>query len=105
MRDVLTPEQVADYLQVDTEAVYGLIRSGQLAAAKIGRVYRIPRHDVEAFLRAQSTRPDVRTVLVERVAEITRRNARRAPDLTSDDVLDDLEALDEERRHAPSARA
>jgi excisionase family DNA binding protein len=105
MRDVLTPEQVADYLQVNTETVYRLIRGRQLAAAKIGRVYRIPKADVEAFLHAQSTRPDVRHMLVERVAKIATRNAARSPSLTSDDVLDELEAMDDEQRRIPPLRA
>lgn len=103
MRDVMTPEQVAEYLQVNTETIYRLIRGGQLAAARVGRVYRIPKADVETFLRAQSTHPDVRQMLVERVAEIARRNTDRTR--TSDDILDELEAMDEERRQSPPLRA
>ena len=60
LRDVMTPEQVADYLQLDKETVYRLIRDRKLAATRIGRAYRIPREDLDTFLMANSTRPEVR---------------------------------------------
>ena len=107
MRDVMTPEQVAEYLQVNTETVYRLIRGRQLAAAKVGRVYRILRTDVDAFLRERATRPDpdVRRALVERVAEIARRRTAEASSRTSDDILAELEAMDEAARSIPPLRA
>jgi excisionase family DNA binding protein len=103
VREIMTPEQVADYLQLNTDTVYRLIRGRQLAAAKIGRTYRIPKEDVEAFLLAHSTRPQVRDALIRRVAEIGERNAARYPELTSDQILEELEAIDAERRQ-PQAR-
>ena len=94
LRDVMTPEQVADYLQLDTETVYRLIRRKELAATKIGRSYRIPREDLDAFLLAHSTRPEVREALFARFMELAERN----PGLNSDDVLEELERDDEERK-------
>jgi excisionase family DNA binding protein len=35
--DVLTPEQAADYLQVDRETIYRYIGGGHLMASKLGR--------------------------------------------------------------------
>jgi excisionase family DNA binding protein len=58
--EVMTPNQAADYLQVDRETVYRYIRSGQLIASKLGRSYRIPKPNVDALLWATSTRPDIR---------------------------------------------
>ncbi len=98
MREVMTPEQVAEYLQLNTDTVYRLIRGKQLAASKIGRAYRIPKEDVEAFLLSRSSRPQVREALFKRVEEIGQRNAERYPTLSSDQVLEELEALDEQRR-------
>jgi excisionase family DNA binding protein len=98
MRDVMTPEQVADYLQLNTDTVYRLIRGHQLAASKIGRTYRIPKEDVDTFLLSHSTRPQVREALIKRVAEIGERNAARYPELTSDHILEELEADDAARR-------
>jgi excisionase family DNA binding protein len=100
MREILTPEQVAEYLQLTTDTVYRLIRNHKLAAARVGRTYRIPREDLDAFLLATSTRPQVREAMFERVAEVGRRNAERYPDLSSDEVLEELEALDARDRQA-----
>ena len=44
--DLLTPEQVASYLQVDRGTVYRYIREGRLAASKLGRAYRVPWESV-----------------------------------------------------------
>ena len=94
MQDVMTPEQVAEYLQVSTEAVYRLICRNRLAATRIGRAYRIPRRDLETYIMANSNRPAVRDALFSRVFEIAERN----PGVNSDDVLEELEREDEERR-------
>lgn len=51
--DVLTVEQVADYLQLNKLTVYKYVREGRLPASKIGKSYRIRRADVDAFLDAQ----------------------------------------------------
>jgi excisionase family DNA binding protein len=103
MREVMTPEQVAEYLQLNTDTVYRLIRGKQLAASRIGRTYRIPKEDVETFLLSHSTRPQVREALIRRVSEIGERNAARYPTLTSDQVLEELEAYDAERRQSQAS--
>lgn len=51
--DLMTVEQVAAYLQVHRMTVYRYIRTGRLPAARVGRVYRIRRADLEAFLDRQ----------------------------------------------------
>lgn len=45
-------EEVSDLLGVNYQLVYRQIRSGALRAARIGRVYRIARADLEAYLDA-----------------------------------------------------
>jgi len=59
IRDILTPDQAADYLQVDRETVYRYIRQGKLVASRLGRSYRIPRRNLDLLLWTTSTRPDV----------------------------------------------
>ena len=54
-KDVLTPQEVAEYLQLAPETVYRYIRQGKLVVSKIGRQYRIPRENVELFLLVTST--------------------------------------------------
>ncbi len=101
MLDVMTPEQVADLLQLNTETIYRLIRDKKLAAARIGRAYRITRADLEIFLAASSTMPTLRDALFRRVMAI----AERYPDLSSDELLEDLEQLDEEaKKQVPAQR-
>src|SRR5712691_11046121 len=94
MREIMTPEQVAEYLQLNTDTVYRLIRQNKLAASQIGRTYPIPKEDVETFLLTHSTRPQVRKALFDRVMNTAQSN----PGLNSDDVLDELEQLDLERK-------
>jgi excisionase family DNA binding protein len=73
-RDVLTPEQVADYLQLRTETVYRYIRDGKLPAVRLGRSYRVLREHLDLFLMANATLPDVRSALFQRVVDIAERN-------------------------------
>lgn len=39
---MFTPEQVAKILQLSKNTVYELIRSGEIVAKRIGKVYRVP---------------------------------------------------------------
>ena len=56
--DILTPEQAADYLQVNRETIYRYIRDGRLNASRIGRSYRIRKQSLELLLASTATRPD-----------------------------------------------
>jgi excisionase family DNA binding protein len=47
---VLTPKQVARYLQVNPETIYRYIRQGKLSASRLGRSYRITRDSVDRLL-------------------------------------------------------
>jgi excisionase family DNA binding protein len=58
-RDIFTPDQAADYLQVDRETVYRYIRDGKLVASKLGRAYRIPKRSIDLLLWSTRTRPDI----------------------------------------------
>jgi len=43
----LTPEEVAGLLRVSRRTVYNWLRSGQLPALRIGKVWRVRREDIE----------------------------------------------------------
>lgn len=58
-REVLTPEQAAEYLQVNRETIYRYIRQGKLVASKLGRTYRVPKRSLELLLWATRTRDDL----------------------------------------------
>jgi excisionase family DNA binding protein len=57
--DILTPDQAAEYLQVNRETIYRYIRDGRLMAARLGRSYRISRRSLETLLLANRARPDI----------------------------------------------
>ena len=69
--DVLTPEQAADYLQINRETVYRYIKEGKLIASRLGRAYRIPKPSIDLLLWATRTRPDItlREYTGEEIAE------------------------------------
>ena len=53
---LLTPEQVAERLQVTERTVYGWLRRGNLPALKLGRLWRIRPEDLEGFLESARTK-------------------------------------------------
>ena len=48
--NILTPEQVADILQVHVLTVYSYIRQDRLNAVRLGRNYRIVPNDLTLFI-------------------------------------------------------
>ena len=50
--NLLTPEQVADILQVHVLTIYGYIRRGKLNAVRLGRCYRIIPEDLARFIES-----------------------------------------------------
>lgn len=53
-QEILTVDQAATYLQLHRVTIYKYIRAGLLPAARLGKVYRIYRRDVEALLASLS---------------------------------------------------
>ena len=47
---LLTVAEVADLLRVSNMTVYRLIKAGQLGALRVGKNYRIPEADLDAYL-------------------------------------------------------
>ena len=52
MNRLLSVKEVATLLQTSRVQVRRMIQSGELAALKVGREYRIPLATLEAFIRA-----------------------------------------------------
>ena len=74
VKEIMTPEQVADYLQLSKETVYRYIREGKLTASRLGRNYRVPREYVDLFLLATSTSEAAREALFNRWESVADRN-------------------------------
>lgn len=48
----LTPQQVADRLQISRVTVLDYLRKGRLKGHRVGKLWRIKEEDLEAFLEA-----------------------------------------------------
>ncbi len=55
--NLLTVAEVADLLRVSTMTVYRLIRSGDLAAVRVGRAYRVAEAALDDYLEAMVVDP------------------------------------------------
>jgi excisionase family DNA binding protein len=53
---LLTPEEVAERLQVKRLTVLEWLRQGKLSGVKAGRFWRIRERDLEAFLEGEAGR-------------------------------------------------
>ncbi len=51
----LTVEQVAELLQVHWQTILNYIKSGKLKAIRLGKGYRIEKHDLEVFVKESKT--------------------------------------------------
>jgi excisionase family DNA binding protein len=49
-QNLLTPEQVAEILQIHILTVYHYIRQGKLRAIRLGRSYRVAPEDLELLI-------------------------------------------------------
>jgi len=51
-KQYLSLEEVAERLGVHYQLIYRLVRSGELPAIRLGRIYRVEAADLDAFLQA-----------------------------------------------------
>ena len=55
-REIMTVEQVADYLQISKKSVYQLVHEGKLPASKVLNKWRFNRHSIRQWIASnQST--------------------------------------------------
>lgn len=54
--NLLTPEQVAEILQINILTVYSYIRKGKLSAIRLGRSYRIAPEDLNNLIEVNRVR-------------------------------------------------
>ena len=54
-KEFLSLEEVALLLDVTYQLIYRLVRAGDIPASRIGRVYRIQRSDLDAYLERSKT--------------------------------------------------
>ena len=51
--DLLTVDEVAQYLRIPKNTVYKMTRSGDLRAFKVGKHWRVPRVELGAWIARQ----------------------------------------------------
>ena len=49
-KEFLSLEEVADLLGVTYQLIYRLVRGGELPAVRLGKLYRVSRRDLDAYL-------------------------------------------------------
>jgi excisionase family DNA binding protein len=54
-REIFTPDQVAEYMQINLVTIYKNIKEGRLLAFKIGKQYRITAESINLFIAENST--------------------------------------------------
>ena len=69
--DLMTVEEVAQYLRLNPQTVYRKAKAGELPAVRIGRAIRFRRSELESWLKAVSVSP--RHVESELQLEASRR--------------------------------
>ena len=60
-KEWLTVADICEYMDVTPFVATGVLRSGELAAVKFGREWRIARQDFEDWLNAQRLESDKRS--------------------------------------------
>jgi len=54
-KQLFTPREVAEILQLNVLTIYSYIRNKTLMAVKIGRNYRIAKEDLDKFIESNKT--------------------------------------------------
>jgi len=54
-KQLFTPQEVADMLQLNVLTVYSYIRNKVLMAVRMGRNYRITKKDLDTFIETHKT--------------------------------------------------
>jgi len=54
--EIMTVEEVAEYLKLDPQTIYRKFRRGEIPGVKIGKAIRFKREVIDGWLRAMSSR-------------------------------------------------
>jgi len=93
----LTPEQVAEALQVSRRTVYEWLKLGRLRGVRAGKAWRIEPKDVKAFLMPPAEWERRMDRMLDQV-----RN-RLPADISPDEIEADITAALDEIRRGPGA--
>ncbi|MBN1180136.1 MAG: helix-turn-helix domain-containing protein [Anaerolineae bacterium] len=63
--EIMTAQEVADYLRLTEATVYKLAQAGEIPATKVGRAWRFRRDLIDEWFRRASGPPQVSEELVD----------------------------------------
>ncbi len=52
--EILLPEEVCEILRVSISEMYRMLKESEISAYKVGKTWRIPRANVEAYIMERS---------------------------------------------------
>jgi excisionase family DNA binding protein len=53
--ELMTVEEVAEYLKVTTKTIYRMLQKGEIPATKVGHLHRFIKSDINDWLRKGGT--------------------------------------------------
>ena len=59
--DILTIQELSDYLKVPVSTLYQLVRSGSMPGARVGKHWRFRKDAIDAWLAHQTPHADDKT--------------------------------------------
>ena len=68
-KPVMTVEEVAEYLRVTPSSIYEWAKAGKMPAAKVGRLWRFHREEIDAWVREGGLRPSSQGAADEEAVE------------------------------------
>lgn len=55
--DVLTVDELMEVLKIGRNSAYSLLKNQQIQSFRVGRIHRIPRENVTAFIIGKNRKP------------------------------------------------
>jgi excisionase family DNA binding protein len=65
MAELMTVEEVADYLRVTEKTIYRLLKRGSISATKVGREWRFDRASIDKWLHEKPAETKVNILVVD----------------------------------------
>jgi excisionase family DNA binding protein len=64
MSTLMTVQEIADYLRVNTKTVFRLLEKGKIPATRVGHLWRFDKSSIDAWLRTYSNSSVTADILV-----------------------------------------
>jgi len=65
MAELMTVEEVAQYLRVTTKTIYRLLKKGSIPTSKVGHLWRFDKGTIDAWLKENATPTKVSALIID----------------------------------------